>query len=322
MPSSIQTLLAKRLDALRLTEPAAPVVTPVLLQAPDNQTALVLAESLRPHWEAFAAAWSAPALKASWIQADSREDQQAVVDVFVSVLPPGLSAAVLPYAPPSDAFGPWVALWADRRHAEPVALTEELRLQWAQALVSGPSALRLFWSALRKDGQEVDAREDRLLGQALGAMLAPRLLWALETDVLHRRLFSWNRLRHWDRPYARMLLDTKPKHWLSLCQRTARELTPHLKRALPSVTLAPDQFFPALAVALESHALVELRSQEPGPMEALERWLGDSLELALPDLLEDPLCIPETRRLVRESLVMDRHVQPLVPPPLLGASLG
>lgn len=149
-------------------------------------------------------------------------------------------------------------------------------LSVSQAIEATPwlkEALR----SLKKEGFVPSTDPHRLLGQSAGRFLAPRWLWLLQTDVFHRRVFSWNRIRYWDHPYARMLLDTRPQHWTPLCQRAAKDFQERLGPVLSGLDVNQDVFHEGVSEALHAFARPALRTSDAKPQAALERWLNQSL---------------------------------------------
>ena len=149
---------------------------------------------------------------------------------------------------------------------------------WANQAIDRIPSLRESLRALRKERHPLSDHPSRLLGQTVGRFVAPKWLWILETDVFHRRMFSWNRLRYWDHPYARMLLDTRPSAWDALCQQCSEELSKTVDPLLTTTpSVDPRLFWEGVKESLLAVAVPALRTAASEPQEALHRWVEQSL---------------------------------------------
>lgn len=167
---------------------------------------------------------------------------------------------------------------------------------WANQAIDRIPSLRESLRALRKERHPLSDNPSRLLGQTVGRFVAPKWLWILEIDVFHRRVFSWNRLRYWDHPYARMLLDTRPSAWDALCRQCSEELIKTVRPLLATTPLVDAGLFgEGLRESLLAVLMRSLRTQAPAPHEVLHLWVEQSLAGALPVLGDGNTALPQGR---------------------------
>lgn len=152
--------------------------------------------------------------------------------------------------------------------------TSFVQAPWAQDLVNGDPVLLQAWKAQPAEFRQGPApaaagSSSRWLGHLVGRVAGPRWLWALETDVGHRRVFSWNRLRHWDIPYARMALDTRPQHWPALCRRGALDLAQLVASWWGRYPVEHEEFVAGVREGMEAVILERVRTDEPAVVAAM-----------------------------------------------------
>lgn len=155
--------------------------------------------------------------------------------------------------------------------------TQGSRQDSIQALLSTDPILSYQWRTHRREPALEEREPSWVLGQVVAHVMAPRWLWALETDVGHRRVFSANRWRHWDRPYARMLLDTRPYHWPVFHQRTAEDLRSLVEPWWSSTPIEQNAFFEGLEEGMASVTATQLRTTDPQVVQALQQALAHTL---------------------------------------------
>ena len=154
--------------------------------------------------------------------------------------------------------------------------TSFVQAPWAQDLVNGDPVLLRAWKAQQAEfgpgrAPAAAGSSSLWLGHLVGRVAGPRWLWALETDVGHRRVLSWNRLRHWDRPYARMALDTRPQHWPALYRRGALDLAQLVSPWWGRYPVGREAFVAGVREGMEAVILERLRTNEPAVVAAMRQ---------------------------------------------------
>lgn len=270
-------------------------------------------KELSPHWGALIEGWLSAPLRHAAQQSPS---PAPVAAAWAAALSPGFAISVQSItglALPMFLTG-LVEAAAGRRHGT-LPMPESALLNTLIAAldesVDSPPSLAAWFEDVRLSCVRADALEDRRQACLRAQDVEKGLIEVLEANVAGRaqEFLNFRRLGNGIVACLPGAFDTSD---FMLKSGRAWLISGDVMK-----TLNPGQAFPSLGLSVFKGLSKQLRADDESEQQNVKKWILDSLQLALPSLLGQPLDTAEVLRQVRESLQCGSHAVSLAPAPRL-----